>query len=131
MERGSLSSLDPAARCKWILLLRTSQRLLSGYLLMRVVRPQDQGYRRNHKDHEGHKEKIIPVKYKSMNIDCACRADMVVDNKILLELKSVDKLHPIHEAQVLTYLKLSGLKLGLLINFNVTLLKLGIRRIIL
>jgi GxxExxY protein len=66
-----------------------------------------------------------------MNIDCACRADMVVDNKILLELKSVDKLHPIHEAQVLTYLKLSGLKLGLLINFNVTLLKLGIRRIIL
>ncbi len=56
---------------------------------------------------------------------------MVVDNKILLELKSVDKLHPIHEAQVLTYLKLSGLKLGLLINFNVTLLKLGIRRIIL
>ncbi len=76
-------------------------------------------------------EKKIPVIYKSVNIDCAYRADMVVDNKILLELKSVDRLLPIHEAQVLTYLKLSGLKLGLLINFNVTLLKRGIRRIIL
>ena len=76
-------------------------------------------------------EKKIPVTYKSVNIDCAYRADMVVDNKILLEFKSVDRLLPMHEAQVLTYLKLSGLKLGMLINFNVTLLKQGIRRIIL
>ena len=76
-------------------------------------------------------EKKIPVTYKLVNIDCAYRADMVVDNKILLELKSVDRLLPIHEAQVLTYLKLSGLKLGMLINFNVTLLRRGIRRIIL
>jgi D-glycero-D-manno-heptose 1,7-bisphosphate phosphatase len=76
-------------------------------------------------------EKKIPVMYKSVNIDCAYRADMVVDNKILLEFKSVDRLLPIHEAQVLTYLKLSGLKLGMLINFNVTLLRRGIRRIIL
>jgi len=76
-------------------------------------------------------EKKIPVMYKSVNIDCAYRADMVVDNKILLEFKSVDRLLPIHEAQVLTYLKLSGLRLGMLINFNVTLLKQGIRRIIL
>ena len=76
-------------------------------------------------------EKKIPVMYKSVNIDCAYRADMVVDNKILLELKSVDRLLPVHEAQVLTYLKLSGLRLGMLINFNVTSLKRGIRRIIL
>jgi len=76
-------------------------------------------------------EKKIPVMYKSVNIDCAYRADMVVDNKILLELKSVDRLLPIHEAQILTYLKLSGLRLGMLINFNVTLLRQGIRRIIL
>ena len=76
-------------------------------------------------------EKKIPVTYKLVNIDCAYRADMVVDNKILLELKSVDRLLPIHKAQVLTYLKLSGLKLGMLINFNVTLLRRGIRRIIL
>jgi GxxExxY protein len=76
-------------------------------------------------------EKKIPVMYKSVNIDCAYRADMVVDNKILLEFKSFDRLLPIHEAQVLTYLKLSGLKLGMLINFNVTLLRRGIRRIIL
>jgi D-glycero-D-manno-heptose 1,7-bisphosphate phosphatase len=76
-------------------------------------------------------EKNIPVMYKSVSIDCAYRADMVVDNKILLELKSVDRLLPIHEAQVLTYLKLSGLRLGMLINFNVTLLRQGIRRIIL
>ena len=75
--------------------------------------------------------KKIPVTYKSVNIDCAYRADMIVDNKILLEFKSVDKLLPIHEAQVLTYLKLSGLRLAMLINFNVTLLKRGIRRIVL
>ena len=76
-------------------------------------------------------EKKIPVTYKLVNIDCAYRADMIVDNKIFLELKSVDRLLPIHEAQILTYLKLSGLRLGMLINFNVTLLKRGIRRIIL
>ena len=76
-------------------------------------------------------EKKIPVRYKLVNIDCAYRADMIVDNKIFLELKSVDRLLPIHEAQILTYLKLSGLRLGMLINFNVTLLKRGIRRIIL
>jgi GxxExxY protein len=76
-------------------------------------------------------EKKMPVMYKSVSIDCAYRADMVVDNKILLELKSVDRLLPIHEAQVLTYLKLSRLRLGMLINFNVTLLRQGIRRIIL
>jgi D-glycero-D-manno-heptose 1,7-bisphosphate phosphatase len=76
-------------------------------------------------------EKRIPAMYKSVNIDCAYRADMIVDDKILLELKSVDRLLPVHEAQVLAYLKLSGLRLGMLINFNVTLLKRGIRRIIL
>jgi len=75
-------------------------------------------------------EKPIPVKYKGRNIDCAFRADMVVEDAVIIELKAVDKLMPIHTAQLITYLKLSGLKVGLLINFNVGLLKNGIKRVI-
>ncbi|MET0216931.1 MAG: GxxExxY protein, partial [Burkholderiales bacterium] len=63
--------------------------------------------------------------------DAGYRLDLVVDDCVLVELKAVEKLLPIHEAQVLTYLKLSGLGLGLLINFNVRLLKTGIRRLVL
>jgi len=73
----------------------------------------------------------LPVLYKGKKLDCGYRLDVVVNNEILLELKSVEKLLPIHEAQILTYLKLSGLKTGLLINFNELLLKDGIRRIVL
>jgi len=73
----------------------------------------------------------LPVVYKGKKLDCGYRLDVVVNNEILLELKSVEKLLPIHEAQLLTYLKLSGLKTGLLINFNELLLKDGIRRIVL
>lgn len=76
-------------------------------------------------------ERPIPLKYKNVVIDCAFRADIIVANSIIVELKSVDKLLPIHEAQLMTYLKLTGIKLGLLINFNVPLLKDGIKRIIL
>ena len=62
-------------------------------------------------------------------MDCGYRLDMVIENKIILELKAVEALLPVHEAQVLTYLKLSGKTLGLLINFNVPVLKKGLRRI--
>jgi len=62
-------------------------------------------------------------------LDCGYRLDMVIENKIILELKAVEALLPVHEAQVLTYLKLSGKTLGLLINFNVPVLKKGLRRI--
>lgn len=76
-------------------------------------------------------EHPIPVKYKEINIDCAFRADMIVENSIIVELKSVDKILPIHEAQLLTYLKITGIRLGLIINFNTKLLRDGIKRIIL
>lgn len=71
----------------------------------------------------------LPVAYKGRRLDCGYRIDVLVDNKIILELKSVETILPIHEAQLMTYLRLSGFKLGLLMNFNVGLMKDGIRRL--
>jgi len=73
----------------------------------------------------------LPVLYKGIALSCGYRIDMLVEDKILLEIKSVDRLLPIHEAQLLTYLKLSRTPLGLLLNFNVPLLKDGIKRLVL
>ena len=70
----------------------------------------------------------IPVEYKGVKLDCGYRADIVVDRKILVEIKAIDSLLPIHDAQLLSYLKIGGWKIGLLINFNVELLKQGLRR---
>ena len=71
----------------------------------------------------------LPITWKSLHCDNAFRADVVVENKVILELKAVEKIDKIHQKQLLTYLKLTGLKLGLLINFNVPLIKDGIQRI--
>jgi GxxExxY protein len=70
----------------------------------------------------------LPVVYKGIPLDAGLRLDIVIPARLILELKSVESLMPIHEAQLLTYLKLSGISLGLLIYFNVTLLKDGIKR---
>ena len=70
----------------------------------------------------------IAVAYKGVKLDCGYRADVVVDGMILIEIKAIDSLLPIHDAQLLSYLKLGGWKIGLLINFNVELLKNGLRR---
>jgi len=70
----------------------------------------------------------IPVGYKGVKLDCGYRSDVIIEDSLLLELKAVDALLPIHEAQLLSYLKLTGLNVGLLINFNVELLRDGIRR---
>ena len=75
------------------------------------------------------RQKDLPVEYKGVKLNCGYRLDIVVEGKLILELKACDALEPIHEAQLLTYLKLTGLKIGLLINFNVPVLKMGIRRI--
>lgn len=75
------------------------------------------------------RQKALPVYYKEVNLECGYRLDLVVEQKLIVELKAVDQIAPIHEAQLLTYLKLSGLTLGLLINFNVPVLKSGIKRI--
>ena len=72
----------------------------------------------------------LPLEYKSIRLDCGYRMDIVVQNSVLLELKAVESLAPIHEAQMLTYLKLSKLKIGLIINFNVPVLKNGIKRLV-
>ena len=74
------------------------------------------------------RQKALPVVYKGMNLDCGYRLDILVENLVVVELKSVEKIEPIHEAQLLTYLKLADLWLGLLINFNVSVLKDGIKR---
>ena len=70
----------------------------------------------------------IPVEYKGVKLDCGFRADIVVDNTILVEIKAIESLAAIHDAQLLSYLKLGRCKIGLLINFNVELLKHGVRR---
>lgn len=74
---------------------------------------------------------MLPVLYDDLHLDAGFRIDMVVDNCVLLELKAVEKTLPVHQAQILTYLKLSGHRLGLLINFNVPLIKDGIQRFVL
>ena len=72
----------------------------------------------------------VPVSYKGLQLDCSYRLDICVQKIVILELKSVDALIPIHEAQLLTYLKLTGITTGLLVNFNVPVLKLGLKRIV-
>jgi GxxExxY protein len=76
------------------------------------------------------REKILPLVYRGRAIETAYRLDLIVGNKLLVELKAVDAIAPIHQAQVVTYLKLLELPLGLLINFNVPLIKEGIHRIL-
>ena len=70
----------------------------------------------------------LPIQYKSISFDCAYRIDIVVENQLVLELKAVEKILPIHEAQLLTYLKLGGFSTGLIINFNTPVLKDGLKR---
>ena len=74
------------------------------------------------------RQKAVPVVYKDVKLDCGYRIDLVVEGQVVVELKTVESLAKIHEAIVLTYLRLSGCRIGLLINFNVLTLKQGIRR---
>nr|WP_067053754.1 GxxExxY protein [Mucilaginibacter sp. L294] len=76
------------------------------------------------------KQKAVPVIWKGLKMEVGFRADLIVENKVVIELKSVVEISPVHSKQVLTYLKLSGCKLGLLINFNEPLIKSGITRIV-
>src|SRR5438309_11677362 len=74
------------------------------------------------------RQKPLPVVYKDVKLECGYRIDLLVDGRIVVELKAVEAIAPVHEAIVLTYLRLSGCRVGLLINFNVAVLKGGIRR---
>ncbi len=73
----------------------------------------------------------MPVTYKGVTLDCGYRVDLLVENQLIVELKSVECLLPIHEAQLLSYMKLANSSVGLLANFNVSLLKDGIKRMVL
>ena len=72
----------------------------------------------------------VPVRYNDISIDAGFRADMIIDDSIIIENKTVDQINPIHEAQLLTYLKVSNIQLGFLLNWNVTLMKNGIKRMV-
>jgi len=76
------------------------------------------------------KELPMPLVYKDVHLDCGYRIDLMINRKVLIEIKAVDALAPIHLAQTITYLKLSELSLGFLINFNVTKIKDGIKRVV-
>ena len=76
------------------------------------------------------KQKPLPLIYKGVHLEIGYRIDIMIENKFIVEVKSVDALNEIHLAQILTYLKLSGCKLGMLINFNVSFFKKGVRRVI-
>jgi GxxExxY protein len=73
----------------------------------------------------------LPVVYKGVHLDCGYRLDLVIEKQVILELKTVERLMPIHDAQLLTYMKLSGMPTGLLLNFNTPILKDGLRRLML
>lgn len=90
------------------------ERCLMRELLLRGLRPRNQV--------------AIAMDYKGEAIECGFRADLIVDDCVLVEIKAVETLSPVHTAQILTYLKLTGLRVGLLMNFNVSLIKNGIRR---
>jgi GxxExxY protein len=79
---------------------------------------------------QAERQKALPVIYRGVQLDCGYRIDMLLEDQVVVELKAVERLEPIHEAQLLSYLKLSGCKVGLLINFNVKVLKNGIRRLV-
>lgn len=77
------------------------------------------------------RERPLPLEYKQLHLQCGYRLDLLVDNCVVVEVKAVEALSPVHEAQLLTYMRLGGWHIGLLINFNVAVLKQGIRRKIL
>jgi GxxExxY protein len=76
------------------------------------------------------RQKEMPVTYRGIAIDCGYRMDLLVEGKVVVELKAIEALLPVHEAQLLSYLRLSGCRVGLLINFNTKMLKTGIRRVV-
>ena len=76
------------------------------------------------------RQKELPVQYQNVTIDCGYRIDILVEGRLIIELKSVEQLQRIHEAQLLTYMKLSAIRIGLLVNFNSVLLKDGIKRLV-
>lgn len=87
-------------------------------------------YELQNRDLQFTRQQAIPDVYKDKKLDLGFRADIIVENKIIIEIKSIESIAPVHHKQILSYLKLSNVKLGLLVNFNVSLIKDGIHRIV-
>jgi GxxExxY protein len=81
------------------------------------------------KGHRVERQRRVPIVYRGLRLDCGYRLDLVVDDVVIVEVKSVEQLRALHSAQLISYLRLAGLPLGILINFNVGLLKQGVRRL--
>lgn len=79
---------------------------------------------------EVQRQVVLPIVYQGVRLDAGYRIDLLIEDSVIVELKAVEKLHPVHEAQLLSYLRMSDLRLGLLINFNEKLLKDGVRRVV-
>lgn len=88
-------------------------------------------YELQQKGYKVERQKPVPVIYKEIKLDYGYRIDILVENKVLLELKSIEAIASVHEAQILTYMKFTNIKIGLLINFNVTVLKNGLKQFVL
>ena len=101
-----------------------------GPSLLETVYEQALCYELSQKNIPFERQKRLPVAYKDVNLDCNFRLDILVDNLVIVELKAVERMEPLFDAQLLTYLKLSKLWLGLLLNFNVPIMKHGIKRIV-
>jgi GxxExxY protein len=71
------------------------------------------------------RQRSLPVEYKGVKLDCGCRLDLIVENRLILEIKCVEHVLPVHEAQLLTYLKMTGIRVGLILNFNISVLVKG------
>jgi GxxExxY protein len=91
--------------------------------------PQGLAHELGARGHRVERQRQLPIIYRGVRIDCACRLDLVVNDLLIVEVKTTECLLPIHSAQLPSYLRLSGLPLGLLINFNVHLLRQGVRRL--
>lgn len=76
------------------------------------------------------RQKPLPVRYRDVTLDCGYRADLLVDESVIVEIKAAEKVEPVHKAQVLSYLKMSGCRMGLRINFNVKMVKDGVHRVV-
>lgn len=80
--------------------------------------------------HSVERQKAVPISYKSVQVEAGFRLDLLVDEEIIVELKAVESILPLHKAQLMTYLKLTGLRVGLLMNFNVSVLRQGLQRVV-
>ena len=123
--------MDENALSKVIIGTAIEVHRLFGPGLLESVYEECLAYELNQQQIPFERQKPIPVAYKDIHLDCGFRVDLLVDNLVIVELKAIEKLAPIHDAQVLTYLRLTQCKLGLLLNFNMLRLRDGIKRLVL